>query len=109
MKIIYSRWFPPGNYKCINLFGVFIAKKELSAININHESIHTAQGKEMIWIFFYLWYIIEWLFRLVQYQNRRQAYYNISFERESYANQSNPDYPKTRSFWAFIKYLRNDN
>lgn len=108
MKIIYSRWFPPGNYRCINLFGVFVAKKELSAININHESIHTDQGKEMLWLFFYLWYIIEWAIRLIQYRDQSKAYHNISFEREAYLNQSNLEYLQSRSFWAFIKYLRND-
>lgn len=107
MKIIYTKYFPPKRYKCINLFGVFIAKKELSAININHESIHTAQGKEMIWIFFYLWYIIEWLFRLVQYQNRKQAYYNISFEREAYNNQNNVNYLSERKCYSWVKYLKN--
>lgn len=106
MKIIYSRWFPPGNYKCINLFGVFLAKKELSAVNINHESIHTAQGKEMLWVFFYLWYIIEWGIRLIQYLDQNAAYRNISFEREAYTNQSNFDYLNTRSSWAFLNYMK---
>lgn len=106
MKIIYSRWFPPGNYRCINLFGVFIAKKELSAININHESIHTAQGKEILWVFFYLWYVLEWLFRLIQYRDRKQAYYNISFEREAYNNQNNVNYLSERKCYSWVKYLK---
>lgn len=71
--------------------------------------MHTAQMREMLWRFFYLWYGVEWIIRLIQYKNKRKAYHNISFEREAYRNQNDINYLKTRSFWAFAKYLRNDN
>ncbi len=53
---------------------------------------------------FYVWYIIEYLFRLIQYKDRRKAYFNISFEREAYANEKDLNYLTNRSFWLFIKY-----
>ena len=110
MKIICNKILPPKDYTAINLFGVVFVKEGtiLSPQTINHELIHTAQGKELLWIFFYIWYGIEWLVRLIQYRDRKLAYCNISFEREAYSNQNNMDYLKTRSFWAFVNYLKND-
>nr|DAU35071.1 MAG TPA: hypothetical protein [Caudoviricetes sp.] len=37
-----------------------------------------------MWIGFYLWYIIEYLIRLIMYRDTKLAYKNISFEREAY-------------------------
>lgn len=71
----------------------------------NHEHIHLQQQKEMLLIFFYLWYGIEFLIGYAKYRSRMQAYRNISFEREAYANQGNANYLNERCFWSFIKYL----
>jgi len=72
---------------------------------INHEKIHIEQQKEMLVIFFYLWYGIEYLYNLWRFKNKRLAYKNISFERESYLNQFNLKYiSKKRKHYAFLKY-----
>ena len=71
----------------------------------NHECIHLAQQLEMGLIFFYLWYVVEYLVRLVWYLNHEKAYYMISFEKEAYQNESDREYLKKRRFWAFLKYL----
>ena len=108
MKIIYNKYLPIKGYAAFNLFGLFLARREykpLSAILINHESIHTAQMKELLYIGFYLWYGVEWLVRLIQYRNTKQAYYNISFEREAYTNDQDATYLKGRKPYAFIWYL----
>tara|TARA_R110002049_G_scaffold71370_1_gene183903 strand:- start:68437 stop:68631 length:195 start_codon:yes stop_codon:yes gene_type:complete len=55
---------------------------------------------------FYIWYVLEFLVRLFQYKKWEIAYQNISFEREAFANESNLNYLKQRSFWQFLKYLR---
>ena len=70
---------------------------------INHESIHVRQEEQLLVIFFYLWYGIEFFIKFLKYGN--DAYKNLSFEREAYANESNLDYLKTRKFWAFLKYI----
>tara|TARA_B100001057_G_C22500355_1_gene813773 strand:- start:134 stop:583 length:450 start_codon:yes stop_codon:yes gene_type:complete len=75
------------------------------AVFLNHESIHLRQQAEMLLLFFYLWYGMEFLCRWVQYRNRYQAYKNISFEREAYKNEKDLHYRKQRSFWNFVKYL----
>lgn len=66
MKIIRNNILPFGRYKVLNLFGLLFVKKNaiIGPIVINHESIHTAQMKEMLYIPFYIWYGIEWLIRL---------------------------------------------
>lgn len=109
MKIIYTKHFPSKGYAAINLFGVIFARKEFNPLSSkisNHEAIHTAQMKELAYLIFYIWYGIEWVFRLCQYQNTKQAYYNISFEREAYKNQHDLEYLKSRKLFSFKKYLK---
>ena len=104
--IIQSR-LAPKKY-CVNIFGTLWAR-DTSWINhlvVNHERIHNAQMRELLYVPFYLLYILEWLGRLVQYRNHDLAYRNISFEREAYANGDNLDYLPTRKLFAWIKYLR---
>jgi hypothetical protein len=59
--------------------------------------------KEMGYIFFYIWYIIEWLIRLVIGKN---AYRNISFERESFDNAQNLNYLDSRKAYSWLKYIK---
>ncbi len=92
---------------CLNLFGTFWTR-DRSWINkyvINHERIHTAQQRELIFIPFYLLYIIEWLIRLCQFRNWDKAYYNISFEREAYEHGKDMTYLSRRKHYSWIKYL----
>ena len=109
MKIIYNKYLPTKGFKAINLFGVIFVRSDagvLTRIDANHESIHTVQARELLFIFFYIWYLTEWLVRLAQYRNTLTAYFNISFEREAYANEKNLDYIKNRTFFSFRKYLK---
>jgi len=108
MKIIYNKYLPSKGYVAINLFSLVFVRKEYDPVSEkikNHEAIHTAQGKELLWIFFYLFYGIEWIIRLVQYRDRKKAYRNISFEREAYANDENLDYLKNRRLFSFLQYI----
>lgn len=108
MKIIYNSIIPFEGFTAINLFGVLFARKEYKGkINdktINHESIHTEQQKELGFVFFYIWYFIEWLIRLLLPGN---AYSNISFEREAYTNESDKEYLEHRKRYSWLKYMRN--
>lgn len=72
---------------------------------LNHENIHIRQAVEMFVVPFYIWYAVEFLIRYLQYKKFRQAYLNISFEREAYRNEQNLKYLKSRKFWAFRKYF----
>jgi len=108
MKVIYNKYLPLKGYVAINLFGFVFAHKEfkpLLKVTENHEAIHTAQMKELLFVFFYLWYGIEWVIRLIQYRDRKEAYLNISFEREAYKNQYDLEYLKARKKYRNLKYL----
>ncbi|MDC8001149.1 hypothetical protein POV26_08875 [Aequorivita todarodis] len=74
-------------------------------IFLNHESIHLRQQSELLVIFFYVWYGIEFLFRWIQFGNRHKAYRNISFEREAYHHESDFSYLKSRSIFGFLKFI----
>lgn len=70
---------------------------------INHESIHIKQQEELLVIPFYILYVTEWFIKLFFYG--RKAYYNISFEREAYANDKNYKYLETRKRYNWIKLI----
>jgi len=105
MKIIYNNILPFNGFEAINLFGIIFARKgmRLSVTAIQHERIHTEQMKELLYVFFYLLYFLEWIFKLFNYG--LNSYNNISFEREAYANQSDSIYLQNRKRFAFLKYL----
>ena len=93
----------------ITLFPFIILKNSEDRNNqilLNHERIHLRQQAEMLIIFFYLWYVLEYYYLLIKFRNPYQAYQNISFEREAYGNENNLNYLKTRKFWNFTKYLK---
>ena len=82
-------------------FGIYTDSTDIYVLN--HEGIHVPQQKEMLVIPFYIWYVLEWFIKLFFYG--ADAYSNISFEREAYANDDNLDYLKTRRHFAWIKYI----
>lgn len=86
---------------------IFLKDKSLkeNPVIINHEKIHLRQQLEMLVLPFYIWYLLEFLIRLIQYKNANAAYLNICFEKEAYANEGDSDYLKNRKFWAFLKFL----
>lgn len=107
MILIVFKYFTPKGFRGITFYPfVFLVDKndKLNPRFVNHERIHIRQQIEMLVFPFFIWYGLEFLVRLVQYKNRRTAYYNISFEREAYQNEKDPDYLKRRSFWKFLKY-----
>lgn len=108
MRLIENRLIPFKGYKAINLFGVVFMRKGLRMYeaDLNHEAIHTKQMKELLYVGFYLWYVLEWIVRLVKLRDWHEAYRNISFEREAYANQYDYDYIAQRGWFAWFKYLK---
>lgn len=127
MKVKYVTFPKAFRFTAINLFGCFFVnrryKKGLESSPsayeelIRHESIHSAQGRELLWTFFYLFYVLEWLFRLAQYRNAKTpegkrdwktAYRNISFEREAYANNKDSRYLERRKRYASLAYIRKN-
>lgn len=106
MKIKTSSILPPKGFIAINLFGVVFVRPGtiLPSRIINHEAIHAAQMKEMLYIFFYLWYGVEWLIRWVGCGFKsKKAYRNISFECEAYNNEADLEYLKNRRLFSWLR------
>jgi len=106
--IFISKYLIPKGFVGITLYPfIFLKTKELkdNVVLVNHEKIHLKQQLELLIVFFYLFYIIEWMFKFLKYKNSKQAYYNLSFEREAYLNEKNLNYIKERKIAAFLKYL----
>ena len=106
MRVIKTKHFPFNGYKAINLFGIVFTKGELSNRELNHEAIHTEQMKEMLYIFFYIWYGIEYLIIRLFHIKQHDAYKDISFEEEAHNNDKNLSYLEDRKPFAWIKYIK---
>ena len=101
-------------------------KEKFDTVAENHEHIHCLQQTEMgfvgailsvvlffitlsWWSFllvpiYFWWYIIEWLLRSIF--GTGNAYRNISFEREAYANEKDLEYTYHRDLFAWILYMK---
>ena len=109
--ILISKYIVPKGYTGMTIFPfVFLKRKSLKTdvVLINHEKIHLKQQLELLIIPFYLFYVLEFIVRFIQYKKWSTAYRNISFEREAYYNEKDLNYLKTRSIWKFTHYFRTD-
>lgn len=112
MKIKFSKIIPFKGFFAINLFNTIYVRKEYEdwfkedaseykkdfiKKMVNHESIHSAQQKELGYIGFYIAYFFEWLYRLC---TEKDAYRKISFEEEAYKYEHDFDYLKNRKHYA---------
>lgn len=74
-------------------------------IMVNHEGIHMLQAEsfKLGYIGFYIYYLFYWVKNLFKYGFTHEAYRNIPFEKEAYANEKNPLYSQTQ--WE--KYIQS--
>ena len=101
-KVIINKYIPFGkSYLAICLFGIIFSKRKLNEVEINHERIHSAQQRELLYLPFFIWYVVEWIILLVKYRNGRKAYFNIRFEKEAYRHQSDLKYLKKRKHYRY--------
>lgn len=86
---------------------IFLRKPEdkTNAVLINHEKIHLRQQLELLVIFFYLWYVIEYYYWYFKLRDSYLAYKFISFEREAYAQEGDLRYLQKRKLWNFRYYF----
>ncbi len=107
MKVIYNNIIPFKGYKAIMLFGLLFVRKGFSMKekDMNHEAIHVAQMKELLYVGFYVLYVLEWLLKLLYYWNGHKAYRAISFEREAYGWEYSRYYLQERRHYAWTKYI----
>ena len=107
MKIVRNSILPFSGYKAINLFGILFVRKKaiIGSIDINHESIHTAQMKEMLYIPYYIWYGIEWLIRFMCCLGNKKAYRLVGFEQEAYTHEQDMQYLQNRKHFCWFTYI----
>lgn len=115
-------------YSTVMLFGaVFTEDSSVSERTIYHEQAHAVQYRtlfcaglvlalivslftELSWwsvslilipvMLFYVWYVIEYIIRLLLYRNHYRAYRNIVFEREAVALQFEYQKPEAERKYA---------
>ena len=100
------KWLPE-NVAAMTIFPfIFFMNEEYknNPETVNHEKIHIKQQLEMFILPFFIWYGIEFLIKRIK-NDSLTAYNNISFEKESYANQNNLNYLSTRKRYSWVKYL----
>ena len=101
-RVFLAKRLPLGkNYYAICLFGIIFSVRPLSETELNHEMIHVAQQKELLYIPFFIWYGIEWLLLFFKYRDWEKAYFHIRFEEEAYHHQSDLDYLKHRRHYCY--------
>jgi hypothetical protein len=107
LKVHWNFKLLPKGFEAITLFGHIFdvkSKDELrtflgtytGVVMVNHERIHTLQGKsfKLGYFTFYLLYLWYWFIGLFKYGVKNNAsYYHIPFEAEAYTNEQDFTYP----------------
>lgn len=101
-KVVQVKGFPViKGFLAINLCGVIFTKEPLTAVELNHELIHTAQQRELLYLGFYLWYVVEWAVLTLKYRSYMKGYYHIRFEKEAYNHQYDLGYMARRRHFHY--------
>lgn len=91
------------------LFWLFvddIDKWNKRPLSLNHEKIHFEQGKELLFIGFWLLYGLNYLINLFRFKfDTGKAYRNIVFEKEAYGMQHDLTYISKRKRYNWVKWL----
>lgn len=76
------------------------------AVLLQHERIHFRQQKELLFVFFYLFYALDFLRNMIIYRgNAHKAYRYICFEQEAYTFEHDANYLSSRQLFAWRKFL----
>lgn len=106
MRVIETNRFPSGRFLAINLFGIVFVRRERwmektdrqKLRTLNHEAIHTAQMKDLLYVGFFVCYFLEWIWWLIF--RTGSAYRHINFEKEAYSHQADMSYLQSRRPFA---------
>lgn len=102
-KVYIIKRHPMGqDFLAICLFGFVFSVRPLSRQELNHELIHAAQQRELLYLPFFIWYGLEWLVLYFKYRDGMEAYQNIRFEKEAYRHQADLLYLKKRKHYHYL-------
>lgn len=110
MIIVCQKLLKNTKINGITLFPFILLRKpsdRFDAVLVNHEKIHLRQQVELLILFFYLWYVLEYLYWYLRLRDSYLAYKYISFEREAFAMEDDLNYLDQRKPWSFWKYVGN--
>ena len=105
-----ASWFSSSNIIGIQImFWLFVddvEKWKRRPLSMNHELIHFEQGKELLFIGFWILYALNYTFNLLRYKfDTGKAYRMIVFEQEAYDRQSDKNYLSKRIWYNWIVWL----
>lgn len=100
MRIIRNKYLPLPLFRMLNISGLVFVRTstELTSTDYNHELIHTAQMKELLHVFYYIWYAVEWIVRKIVKKTGA-----VVFEREVTDNKNVEGYVYQRKHYAWLK------
>lgn len=102
-KVYIIKRHPMGqDFLAICLFGFVFSVRPLSRQELNHELIHAAQQRELLYLPFFIWYGLEWIVLYFKYRDGMEAYQNIRFEKEAYRHQADLLYLKNRKHYHYL-------
>lgn len=91
------------DFLAICLFGFIFSVRPLDKVELNHELIHAAQQKELLYLPFFIWYGIEWFVLWLKYRDGIEAYRHIRFEEEAYRHQADLAYLEKRKHYHYLE------
>lgn len=106
MIVLVFNFLRKSSYKAITLWPfvvVFDRALRKNAVLVNHEKIHLRQQLELLILPFYIWYFCSFVSNYIKFKNWNDAYRNVVFEREAYANEADLKYLKNRKLYAFLR------
>lgn len=131
MIVIKNKFIPFKGYETINLFGILFTHDDyIDPVEYNHEDIHSRQWLECTtvamfiiaflelifninfwWVLitplvYYILYGLEYLIIRCFHKKQNDAYHDVSFEEEAYANENDLAYSQYRKPFAWIKYVK---
>lgn len=109
MKKIYNKVIPFKGYKAVTIWPFIFVRKgaRFTAVDERHEEIHGRQQVELLLLPFFILYFAEWVVRFLWHLNVKEAYKNLSFEKEAFAHQSDEGYLDKRRHYEEFRILFN--
>lgn len=110
LKKIYTKHFPLKGYTALTIFPFVFVRKDrrdyFTAKAERHETTHALQQLETLYVFFFIFYALEWLLKLPFCKfDMTDAYFSISFEQEAYEHQDEFGYNGVRRHFAWLRYV----
>lgn len=96
-------YFAPIQVGAISLGFAVFSRGKLSTTSRIHETIHYRQWLELGFIGFLVLYPTFWVWHLLRGMSGAEAYFQIPFEKEAYANQDDIGYLFRRKPYAWAR------